>query len=90
MSFLSSVGSFFRKMGVQMGRAFRAAYESGLTEHIVRLAIGIVKDMATSALTNTQKRETAVDALRNHGLSESIARLAVELAVQAIKKEMGI
>ena len=62
-----------------------------ITEEILAAAVAWVKVAANTQLNNTQKREQVVAQLhaRFPGISESILRLAVELAVRLVKKELG-
>lgn len=89
MGFFGSIGSFFKKVGKLTGKAFLAAGGRGLTDEIVQVALTWVKMAATKTLDNTGKREFVVDILVSRGVPESIARIAVELAVQLFKKELG-
>lgn len=88
MNPFSAIGNFFKKIGQLIGKAFQAASDNGLTDAIVAQALAKVKQLATSALTNAERREQAVSFLIGRGIPESIARLAVELAVQLAKKEL--
>lgn len=89
MSFLSGLKSVLAKLGTVMKNALGEAVINGLTDQIVELAKKLVKDAGSRALNNDQKREMVVLALKNKGIPESIARLAVELAYQALKKELA-
>lgn len=88
MSFLGSIGSFFKKVGKLIGSAFLAAGGRGLTDSVVALALIFVKEAAGKFTDNTEKREYVVAILVKRGIPESIARLAVELAVSLFKKEI--
>ena len=59
-----------------------------VSEYDLDLALHFVREAATKYVDNTQRREWAVSQLMRRGIPESIARLAVELAVQLIKKEL--
>jgi hypothetical protein len=90
MSIFGSIGSFFKKIGVGIGKAFVVAGGRGLTDEVLALAIEYVRSYVDSTLTNDQKREAVVRLLKNRlHIPESIARLAVELAVQAVKAELA-
>lgn len=88
MSVFGSIGTFFKKTGALVVRAFLAAGGAGLSEEVLKLAVSWVKVAARKELDNTQRREFVVSILVNRGVPESIARLATELAVQLIKKEV--
>ena len=68
-------------------KVFQAAKDNGLTDEIVQLALGYVKRAATDFTDNTQRREWVVGLLMAKGVPESLARFAVEAAVQLIKRE---
>lgn len=69
-----------------IGAAYRAANKSGLTEQAFAIALVWVRVAMEKFADNSQRREFVVEILVNRGIPESIARLAVELAVQWIKK----
>lgn len=89
MSFLGSIGGFFKKIGIVIKDAFIAANGKGLTDAVVSLALVFVKEAATKFADNAEKREWVVGLLVAKGVPESIARLAVELAYQLFKKEVA-
>jgi hypothetical protein len=76
---------FFKSIGSIIVRAFHSAAARGLTDAIVSQALDLVKTAAQGVLDNAGKREWVVAALVAKGIPESIARLAVELAVQEFK-----
>jgi len=85
MSFFSKIGEFF---GGLIKKAFNVATSSGLTDELVAKALVWVKAAAVKFVDNAAKREWAVAQLVKAKIPESIARLAVELAVQLFKKEL--
>lgn len=80
LDILKKIGSFAK-------RAFGIAQERGLTDDMVKLALELVQQAQTQFADSAAKREWVVSALQAAGLPESIARLAVELAVQLWKKQ---
>ena len=76
----------FKKIGKLVASAFGAAKDSGLTDEVVELALKLARQAASMFVNNYEKREWVVDMLKAQGVPESIARIAVELAVQLIKK----
>lgn len=91
MSFsLKSVGDFFKGVGESIVHALGYASTHGLTDAVLKAAELVVKDAALKFIDdNAAKREYAVRELQKTGLGESISRLAVELAVQAVKGELA-
>lgn len=78
-SILKAIGHFAQ-------RAFGIAKERGLTDQVLNLAIGLVNQAKSDFTDNDKRREWAVSGLVAAGVRESVARLAIELAVQASKK----
>lgn len=76
----------FRFLGRLAKKAFGFAQESGLTDEIIQKALELVRIAASKFDENEERREWVVAALRGIGLPESIARLALELAVQIWKR----
>lgn len=68
-------------------KAFRAAQESGLTDELLKWALELAKQAAKNFTDNASRREWVVSALVAKGAPESVARFAVESAVQLIKRE---
>ena len=78
---LAFVGTIIRNsLGIAAGR--------GLTDALVKEALGWVKVAAAKELDNTARREFVVAILVAKRIPESIARLAVELAVQITKTQL--
>lgn len=69
--------------------ALKAAKVAGLTEDRLERAIALVREAHAMPDTNDAKREWAVQMLMGFGLKESLARLAVELAVAFVKWQQG-
>lgn len=88
MSFLKSLKEFAAHVGSAIVAALGFASATGLTDAVVEIAKKQVKEAALSQLDNADKREMVVEHLVGllH-LPESVVRLAVELAVQAVKAE---
>lgn len=87
MDLVSIFKAIGRGIGKLISKALGFAKDSGLSDKIVSMALEYVKGAAVSYLSNDEKRETVVLALKKHGIKESIARLAVEIAYQLYKKE---
>lgn len=77
----------FKWLGGLLGKAFSAAKKSGLTDEVMGLALDYAKAQVGQAFTNNTKRDRAVSYLVGKGIKESIARFAVESAVQIIKEK---
>lgn len=60
----------------------------GLTDELLLIAKGAVRLAEAQLIDNATRREFAVAFLVGKGVPESIARLAVEVAVRLIKKEI--
>lgn len=75
----------FKKLGGLIKRAFAVAESNGLTDAHVDSAVVLVKQAAAQFADNDTRREWVVSALVAAGLKESLARIAVELAVQIWK-----
>lgn len=88
MNFFKKVGRWFKNAGSLIWQALEAAGIRGLTDEIVALALIWVKEAAKKELDNAGKREWVVQQLVAKKVPESIARLAVELAVRLAKKEL--
>ena len=82
----AAIGGFFKKLGKLLGSLF-VVIASEITEDQLDIAIEYARQAATTYVDNAQRRHFVMGALKTRfKFSESIARLAVELAVQAIKK----
>ena len=89
MTFWSKVGGFFKAIGRGFQAGFRFAVERGLTDEVLRLALGWARVAADQFADNAQRREFVVRMLIARGVPEFVARLAVELAVSTLKKELA-
>ena len=78
---------WLRWFGGFLVRVFRAAEANGLTDDIQIEALKLVRLAASLFDTNEKRREWVLAALKEIGVPESIARLALELAVQFVKRE---
>jgi hypothetical protein len=76
----------FKKIGAFVGRAFGLAQDNGLDDKTLEYAVELARRAAALFVNNAERREWVVKALMAVGVKESIARLAVELAVQVIKR----
>lgn len=86
---LKAIGRVFAVIGKALVRVFKVAEERGLTEEIVTQAEGLVGEAQKQFNDNATRREWAVAALIAAKVPESIARLAVELAVQVFKSKLA-
>ena len=78
-SILKAIGRFAQ-------RAFGIVKQRGLSDELLNTALDLVTKAKTEINDNSARREWAVAALMGAGVKESIARLAIELAVQGLKK----
>jgi hypothetical protein len=77
-----------RALGRFAARAFGYARSSGLTDDVLDLAYQHVVKAAQLFVENKDKRNWVLLKLQDQGVSESLARLAIELAVQLLKKKV--
>ena len=78
---------WFKKVGSLVKKALNIVADI-VPEETLALALVWVRVAATKFVDNTERREWVVALLRGKGIPESIARLAVELAVRVFKKEL--
>lgn len=83
--FLNALGRVFVVIGRWARQAFGYAESKGLTDDLVTTALGFVEQAQQQFTDNAQRREWVVAALLALKVPESVARLAVELAVQLMK-----
>ena len=85
-----NIFGFFKKIGQYLTKAVQIVRDV-VPEEVLSAAIQWVKIAAGSQLDNAGKREYVVERLAKvfPGVSESILRLAVELAVRIVKKELN-
>lgn len=79
----------FKAIGSAILRALRFAEQRGLTDDVFDLAVHVVTEGQVRFDSPAERREWAVGVLVTKGLPESIARLAVEMAVQEYKRKVA-
>ncbi len=79
--------SFFKRIEHYMGSAFTFAKSVGLTDELVGLALVYVRDAELTFETNAAKREWVIAQLSKI-MPDSLASLALELAIQLFHKEL--
>lgn len=90
MNLFAPFGRFVVRFGALLTKALKSAIVRGLTDAVVREALARVRRAADLFVTDAERREWAVRTLMAElHLRESVARLAVELAVQVYKQERG-
>ena len=89
MSFRSIFGDIFTGIGSLVFQAFKAANVHGLTDDVVHLALQWAKVAAGKGLDNDTARAFVLRILVERGIPESVARLALELAVHLLKAELA-
>ena len=89
MSFKSVFGSLFTGIGALVFQAFKVANLRGLTDDVVKLALQWARVAAAKGLDNDSARAFVLRILVEKGIPESIARLALELAVNLLKRELA-
>ena len=77
--FLSKTGAFLR-------RALRSVNDV-VSDDLLKMAVDWARLAVEKGLTNDTSREFVVKMIMARGISESVARLATELAVQLLKRE---
>ena len=82
-----AIGRFLLRIGSLIGRAVTSAAVRGLKDKLVTKALLFVRQAAANFPDNMERREWVVALLVREGVPESLARLAVELAVQLYKDE---
>lgn len=82
--------SWFKTFGSWIKKAVQVVREV-VPDDVLAYAVAWVKIAGGKQLDNAQRRELVVQAISHRfpGVSESIIRLAVELAVRLVKKELG-
>ena len=89
MSFFSKVGGYLSQFVGLVKKAFVAAASNGLTDKLIADTLVLVKAAALKYVDSADRRNYVIGQLVKRGVPESIARLAVELAVQLFKKEVA-
>lgn len=69
-----------------LGKVMAAAKANGLTDDIVKLAMRLANQAAVEFETNEARRNFVLTALSARGVPDSLARFALESAVQMIKQ----
>ena len=90
---MSWITALFRTIGTLAKAAFSFAQERGLTDDLIQQTLGFVMSAQGQFDGNNERREWVIQQLTGLGVPDSIARLAVELAVQLMKKkaqELGV
>lgn len=88
MSLLSALGRLFLRLGPLVLKGLKAAHRSGLAEVVAKHALVFVTLAADQFVDNEDRREWAVQqVMEKLHVSESVARMAVEIAVQVYKDE---
>jgi hypothetical protein len=82
-----SFSSIFKVFSSTILKALNLAFARGLTKQLIEQAKELAKEAAAKFVDNAQRREWVVAQLVARGIPESIARLAVELAVSILKGE---
>lgn len=75
----------FQRLGTLIAKALRFAESRGLTDDLVDLALTHVLKASDFFQTNEHRRAYVLAALRAQGVPESVARLALEMAVALYK-----
>ena len=89
MNPFSAIGNFFKSFGKLIVRALQLAGQAGLDEVVVQWALPLVREASKKFTDNPSRREWVIAALMSRfHIPESIARLAVELAVRLWKNEL--
>lgn len=79
----------FKKVKSLLEKVFQAAKDNGLSDEILDQAYRWAKVAAARFVDNTDRREFVVKMLVARNIPESVARFAVEAAVQLLKKELA-
>ena len=75
-----------RRMPERVRRALRSVYKL-VSDDMLNMAVDWARLTAEKKLANGTSREFVVEMLMARGVSESVARLTTELAVQLLKRE---
>ncbi len=82
-----SVRDWFTIFSGWVKRAFAASQENGLTDRLVADALTLARVAMTKFADNAERREWVIALLGARGVPESLARFALEAAVQLLKQE---
>lgn len=89
MNIFRALGRVFVRIGKVMLAGLRFAEAKGLTDDLVDMALRLVTQAQAQFPDTEDRRDWVVDRLVAHRVPESVARLALELAVQAYKKQVA-
>jgi hypothetical protein len=78
---------FFISIGKLIKKGLSAAKDNGLDDALVESVLPLVREAAILFLDNAERRNYVIKILVAKGVPESVARIALELALQIIKKE---
>lgn len=81
--------SLFGFLAGLVKKAFQAAEANGLTDQAISQALGYARLALSRFADDAQRRDWVVAKLVGGGMKESIARFAVEAAVQLLKRELA-
>ena len=79
--------NWLKHFGTLIKGGLEYAHQRGLDDKAVDLAIRWARIAAEKFVDHADRREFVVKMLTMRGMKESVARLAVEIAVQLIKSE---
>ena len=86
MNFLS----FLKPFTTLLKKAFNLAVEAGVTDDLIDLALKWAKVAESKFSDNAKKREFVIKMIvAKTGVPESVARIALELAIRLMKKELA-
>lgn len=88
MSFKSTLSTLFKKVKTVLQKAWELLEKAGLNDEVLEFTLKYVRAAETKFLDNTERREWVVKVLVDHKIPEGVARMAVELAVRLLKKEL--
>lgn len=82
---MRGIFGFFQRLGSLIAKALRFAESRGLTDDLVDLALKHVLKAQEQFTTNEERRDWVLAQLRRKKVPESVARLALEMAVALYK-----
>jgi len=81
--------AFFGFFVTLLQKAFDAAKANGLTDRLMADTLTLARVAVGKFTEDAERREWVVSILVSRGVPESIARFAVEAAVQLLKRELA-
>ena len=81
--------TFFARLGNWLKKALSVVREI-VGDDVIKMALDWARVAAEKELDNAGRREFVVKMLMARSIPESVARLATELAVQLLKKELRV